>query len=196
MKRGRASDTLTGGTGDVNPQWWTLPTITMLNVNEFVEDAVPVPISRLNGGKRATTATVMEVLKVMFILSNVDQTFDDTFSRKNIQIQLSTSSQRTNGIFPISPSVFAYCGHTYLGLVADDPTEQQFVVYRTDPNMQDLTDGAGHGVLIAGDYIYLGLDTAGFAAVGAATVKILYRFKEVGITEYIGMVQSQSASAG
>lgn len=71
----------------------------------------------------------------------------------------------------------------------------------TEPvNWHDLTDGAGHGVLVATDNIFLTLQTAATVVGASATITaatgfgecaILYRFKEVGLAEYIGIVQSQ-----
>lgn len=62
-----------------------------------------------------------------------------------------------------------------------------------------MTDGAGHGVLVATDNIYLTLQTALSSVIGSSVggiqgfgeAAILYRFKEVGLAEYIGIVQSQ-----
>ena len=61
-----------------------------------------------------------------------------------------------------------------------------------------MTDGAGHGVLIATDNVYFSLlynaiPTDGIAVqftIGGGC-DLLYRFKEVGLKEYIGIVQSQ-----
>lgn len=66
-------------------------------------------------------------------------------------------------------------------------------------NWHDLTDGAGHGVLVATDNVFLTLQTALSSIIGTsvggitgvAECAILYRFKEVGLAEYIGIVQSQ-----
>lgn len=66
-------------------------------------------------------------------------------------------------------------------------------------DIHDLTDGAGHGILIATDNIFLvvqGLLTSyGAATTGAiqafAQADLIYRFKEVALAEYIGIVQSQ-----
>lgn len=62
----------------------------------------------------------------------------------------------------------------------------------------DLTDGAGHGVLIATDNIYFTLystcsatGTATTSVQANATLALLYRFKRVNLQEYIGIVQSQ-----
>lgn len=191
MKRGRNSESLTGGTGDVNPQWYTCAANAMDAPNTFSEVATPVPIARQHRST-SSKATVFEVLKVIFITGNIDQTFDATFSRKNVQVQVSTRSLQTLGIFPLNPAVIAFYTRTYAGLVADDPADQQFALVTEQPFVVDLTDGAGHGVLVASDNLYVGLNTEGYLAATSCVVKILYRFKDVTLTEYIGMVQSQA----
>lgn len=60
-------------------------------------------------------------------------------------------------------------------------------IYRED----DLTDGAGHGVLIATDSIYCNLQSVVTGILNDVVVKIGYRWKEVALVEYIGIVQSQ-----
>lgn len=57
----------------------------------------------------------------------------------------------------------------------------------------DLTDGAGHGVLVAVEYLYHFIMTGEYTAVQHSHLKLLYRFKAVALTEFIGMVQSQTA---
>lgn len=57
----------------------------------------------------------------------------------------------------------------------------------------DLTDGAGHGLLLATNSIFMQGDTTLFTpAVAVFDCKMLYRFKTVDILEYVGIVQSQS----
>ena len=62
----------------------------------------------------------------------------------------------------------------------------------------DLTDGDGHGVLIATDQVTV--QARYNASEPTADIpnqqfniemKILYRFKQVGVLEYVGIVQSQ-----
>jgi hypothetical protein len=70
-------------------------------------------------------------------------------------------------------------------------------------DIHDLTDGAGHGILIATDNIYLGVNASlssfnlGDAdpIVGGVSANLIYRFKEIGLSEYIGIVQSQQSSS-
>lgn len=77
-----------------------------------------------------------------------------------------------------------------------------FSVFSTDNesvDVHDVTDGAGHGILVATDNIFVACNftvasvfsTTADTASGAASCNILYRFKEVALAEYIGIVQSQ-----
>lgn len=72
-----------------------------------------------------------------------------------------------------------------------------------NPDFHDLTDGAGHGLLVATDNIWLTCyataataDAGENAVLNVATVNadLIYRFKEVSLQEYIGIVQSQQSS--
>lgn len=189
MKRTR--DKLTGGTGDVKPQIWTLPALTQETLNTFEEISVPTPVSRLNNRSNGSKATVMEVLKVWANLPNFDADLAATYSRRNSQLQLSTSSLDNTGIFPLSPKVFAFFSRTQMGKAA---VGGSFSNVLDSPLEKDLTDGNGNGIIIATDQIYIGGDTEGLADVAAWNVKILYRFVDVGLTEYIGIVQSQSGA--
>lgn len=66
------------------------------------------------------------------------------------------------------------------------------LVFQSTQQTQDLTDGAGHGVLVATDAIYLQIFTTGVANTSeTGRFRMLYRFKNVSLAEYIGIVQSQ-----
>ena len=67
-------------------------------------------------------------------------------------------------------------------------------MYETMPIHVDLTDNAGNGMLVATDRIVIyGANTSGTIA-GTYVAKVLYRLKEVGIQEYVGIVQSQQGT--
>ncbi len=182
MKRTRG-ESLTGGTGDVNPQLIT-QLITNTTVNGFIENSISLPVNRL--GNKAGKSVIIEILKVFFDVPEFDTISASIGGRAFGRLQLSTISQTT--IAPASSTTFAYSIKTWKGAFSTSGT---FESINSDPAMFDLTDGAGHGLLIATDKIFLAMDTFGFAAVGSGIVKILYRFKEVALTEYIGIVQSQ-----
>jgi len=87
--------------------------------------------------------------------------------------------------------------------ISPDFAGDHLLVYSTDNesiDIHDLTDGAGHGILIATDQIFLTQQTslACLTASGTADsitgfvqADLIYRFKEVKLQEYIGIVQSQ-----
>jgi hypothetical protein len=58
--------------------------------------------------------------------------------------------------------------------------------------MKKLTDSNGHGLLVATDQLFMNVDTQNTAQkTFSAVARVGYRFKDVGLTEYIGIVQSQ-----
>jgi hypothetical protein len=61
------------------------------------------------------------------------------------------------------------------------------------PLEQTLGDGSGHGILVATDQIFLHVAFSGIVNSAANQVqgRILYRWKDVSLEEYIGIVQSQ-----
>lgn len=70
-------------------------------------------------------------------------------------------------------------------------TEAAVLKWAPMPIVRDFTDGAGHGVIVATDQLFYFFDTVGFGAPVAFWMRIWYRFKEVTLEEYIGIVQSQ-----
>lgn len=56
-----------------------------------------------------------------------------------------------------------------------------------------MTDGAGNGMLVATDRLTMVYGDVASAIVSSCSVHILYRLVEVGIEEYVGIVQSQAS---
>jgi hypothetical protein len=124
----------------------------------------------------------MEFLKVFFhlrapyITNAVVAHWKSAVSTRN----LSTTTTNFN-----EPSVLAY-----YAISTQLTTSGAFAVEQ--PYCYDMTDGAGHGMLVGTDNIYLQLGTVGSpVSTAICDVKILYRFKQVTLSEYIGIVQSQ-----
>lgn len=179
---------LTGGSGDVSPQLMTLPILTTSAVNTATEIAVPLPVARMRGGT-SKRVTVIEVLRVYFDMPNVD-TFTgpgNTFIRVTAVLQLSSSSLGT--IMPQHPNVFAYSVNNTVNFVGTGAST--FHAFHNDPFERNLTDEAGHGFLLATDNLFACIGTTNFTGVAAGIIKILYRFKDVGLEEYLGIVQGQ-----
>lgn len=51
----------------------------------------------------------------------------------------------------------------------------------------DLTDGAGHGMIVATPNVFLSIDSNNTADTNAVNCRMGYRFKNVGLQEYVGL---------
>lgn len=171
-KRAR-SDSLTGGSRDVNPQFISFSTTTAGATAEST--TIQVPIDKLANPSRPT---IIELLKVFWNINVPGET--DLAA----QMVLSTSS-----LGATAPTA-AILGNTKV--IATKIVETFITtsgqVVAANPYETDLTDGAGHGILIGTDQIFM--QVKGTAAV-TVSAKIMYRYKTVALVEYIGIVQSQ-----
>lgn len=183
-KRARAGDSLTGGSHDINPQYMS-GSVTLSAANTYTQLAVQVPVQRISP-QRADRALVLEAIRLYANIPELDNTAAaEAFY--NAQFGLSTRS--ATGIQGLgSPTTLAFLERSaHKAFTAGGSYE---TVY-SDPQVFDFTDGAGHGVLVATDAIYLQAITTGYVGAGVFAWKLLYRWKEVSLTEYIGIVQSQ-----
>lgn len=173
-KRFRA-DQLTGGTKDVNPQQFRMTLATAADT-VFVQQGFVTPIVRLPGS--AARVTIMEVLKVMFTIDQVMDTNDEGF-----RMAITTSEPASMGRYSQGNTLFKF--------------DQQITFttsgqsYHPKSWIADLSDGAGHGLLVATDTIFLGVQCISTGSIVTTDVALLYRFKSVSLPEYIGIVQSQ-----
>jgi len=183
-KRGR-SDSLTGGTGDVNPQWFNLFSTNNPGTS-YTETGFPVPVQRLPESNRAQ---VMEILKVEWGLgaqTNIIALTAAAFFSAYVTTRSFGTAEplgtQQNGTVIAKWNLNYYFG-TAVG--ATQTLQTPYVV--------DLTDGQGHGLLVATDNVYLGyLQTAAAEPIsGTFTCRLLFRWKNIGLPEYIGIVQSQ-----
>lgn len=184
MKRGR-KDQLTGGSGDVNPQVLTI-SVAQSAANTGTAIAINLPIPRYPTTQNKNL--VIEALGVQYFHLNREVTALPATSvgdcitlttRPNAPgtIQEQLSDPRTISEF--------YVFNSHVGGVAAQDIELQSMAW------DDLTDEAGHGILIATDVLYVALQSFNRGLPMLAVVKLLYRWKEVGLSEYIGIVQSQ-----
>lgn len=185
MKRLRTEGgSLTGGTGDVSPQWMSFSaTQSAADTTTTVTQAVPVQRMPTSG-----RAQVLEVLRVVFEHTAFQAIASATEALDSIAAYISTSSFGTTNTTWAEPRVFAGFAKYDRGAFTAAGT-YAFVDNRHIS--QDLTDSAGHGVLIGTDNIFLQVQSSGSGASNVVAVKILYRWKNVSLSEYIGIVQSQ-----
>lgn len=182
MSRRRVG-TLTGGSGDVNPQFLST-SLTQSAADTATTLQINVPIQRLRDQGRAQ---VLEILKVKYSTGMVGGTAA-TEVNYSITALLSTVSFGTTATTYQEPRVFS---------MYDKEKRSAFTAAGTyalgfqEPFTDDLSDGDGHGYLVATDSIFLQVLSANTSAANQVAVKIYYRWKNVGLTEYIGIVQSQ-----
>jgi len=171
---------LTGGTGDVNPQWFTM-NATQSGADATTTDSFPIPVQRLPQGRGAQ---VMEVLKAVWwpgntVVSAASNTITVSLTTRNFgttAVPLNEASQIVRWRRTITTSTAV--GH----MVNEEPYEF------------DLTDKAGHGMLVATDSIFIQLVSTTTSQTVDAVIRLLYRWKNVGLAEYVGIVQSQTSS--
>lgn len=171
----RSRDSLTGGTGDVNPQFLSF-VVAQTGVDTTTTVTTPLPIQRLPLSSSALSQ-VMEILKIFISIGTAVETDN------NVQVFISTKSISGPAVYS-DPSVFA----GYLRLIGQTVSGELLV---TEPVVWDLTDGAGHGLIIATDNIFTQVQSFGTGLANNVRIKILYRFKNISIQEYVGIVQGQ-----
>lgn len=165
---------LTGGTGDTNPQLLTT-TITQPAADTAITTEIPIPIARFQ--QKKGKAIVFEVLGIAYYLTD----FAAIAAQANVRCSLATAD--VTGVD--APQVFDQ--FRVDGIFA---TAVGFQYYPLTQYV-DLSDGAGHGFLVATDNIFATLQSTATGLANVITVKVKYRFKEVGLTEYLGIVAGQ-----
>lgn len=196
MKRSRG-DTLTGGTRDVNPQVLNVSLQQFAALTEATV-VIPVPIARI--GPKQDKVVVMELTKIVWML-NTPTFATTTAAVRVVQAVLSTAVIPPGQLasFRAAMTNPAVIDGIQSGIVTAQPNafgNALWDLIEVDPVYHDLTDGAGHGILVAVDQMHLTMfvQSPGDPTLYSTGVKIYYRFKEVSLVEYIGIVQQQSVS--
>lgn len=178
---------LTGGSGDVNPQTLILK-YKQSNNDIQGQDVSPLPIPRLP--IQQNKSMVMEFLSVEFSRSILTPALNGitqymAFLTTNPNGPVGVTYEASAETILTDPRVIATWDQQILNGSANT------TVLIENQKYIDLTDQAGHGFLVATDNIYFGIITAGTTASNIVYARISYRFKEVTLQEYIGIVQSQ-----
>ena len=184
---GAFAGALTGGTGDVKPQYLTVKTERASGLNTYIINQFALPVARI--GAVRDRATVVELLRVDWY-----EGLHDTGDGNHLEWAfLSTVTDRTDGetsdansssVDAANPLTLAMVARNHFILT----TGGHMAVW---PQSVDLTDGAGNGVLVATDRLTIVYGNSGGNSVSQGIAKILYRLVNVGIAEYVGIVQAQ-----
>lgn len=186
--RGDGGAAITGGTGDHKPQIMTLDTGIAGAINDYVVNQIALPVPRF--GTMKTKATIFEMLWVDWYLNPQNQDDRDhtefAFLTTSTTRQDGDTSSNNSQVADITnPRTFAFVKRNW------DTSTAVGISLLQDPIRIDLTDSAGNGILVATDSLFVVGSGLNNAVVGSYTAKVAYRLVNVGITEYIGIVQSQ-----
>lgn len=174
---------------DIFPQILTVSTNVAGAVSDYVVQKFALPVSRV--GTSRNKAQVIEILWVDHYPAILD------------------AADTTAGFVSyLAPNTSRATGDTCtVNTVQEDveKAEVMALVYRrqllttdgilqfTMPYRVDMTDGCGNGTLVATSQLSLVYGNFGGTTEANTTIKLCYRIVEVGITEYVGIVESQSS---
>jgi len=162
--------------------------LTLSAANTATELTLSTPIIRV-GADRSGEATIMELIKVWVNIPAVDLDAAAATARNRQFSMSTTSSGATPAVVDLdNPRGLCFLDHGVRNAFTAAGTG---IIDYNDVQEWDFTDGAGHGILVASDNIFIQANTAGWTAAAAFTFKLSYRFKRVSLIEYIGIVQSQ-----
>lgn len=149
-RKRRATESLTGGTGDVNPQVMNL-SLTMSGADTFTTTGVNLPVNRLPG-VTASTAVIIEILKIAW---DVTLSIGSSAGTYSTMAALTTSPQTAlTDATKSDPTMIDFYQETILNLGGATTGITSLAIA---PTFHDLSDNAGHGMLIATDKIFLSI---------------------------------------
>lgn len=186
VSRKSGDGTLTGGLGDVNPSFLST-TITQSANDTTTSQTIQTPITVVAG---RGTSDVMEILKVFFYIPGILPAGGT--SAQSISVYLSTKNFTTTAptLSFGDALVFAGAETNYYNTAVSGVGEEASQTIM--PVVQDLTDSAGHGFLVATSNIYAQLASASTTSTNATRIKILYRLKKVTESQLTSLLLSQN----
>lgn len=184
--RFKSGGSVTGGSGDVKPQYLTGVTPVPAGTQDYGVVEILVPRLVLGG---TNTATVMEILQVDYYLAcaDIDELGFTHWAFLNSRVLHQTNDASTLATYCADladPGSFAPVSVSHIFLTSGGAPNLQ-------PQSIDTTDKNGNGILIATDRIFFHAGNIGGGIASESVVKILYRMVNVGIREYVGIVASQ-----
>jgi len=189
MPRGIRSspmDMLTGGTKDVNPQLLS-DSAAQSAADVSTTTQVVLPIQRI-AANAPNMAVILEVLKVFVDFPDLAAIGAAAETVDSMNVNFSTRNFGATATQFQDPAIFARFSMNRLGAFTAAGT---YAYLQNEMRVMDLTDGAGHGILVATDSMFVQVNSGGTGNANTVRFKLLYRWKRVALTEYIGIVQSQ-----
>ena len=155
--------------------------LTLSAANTFTTDQVFTPIPRLktSGNK----ATVMELLWVDYQWGGTDL----VASGDNLSFSMSIGAAPTGTLTVSDP-------RTIMSTIKEFSALTSGGNFLETPTRAELSSLDGHGTLLASDSFHTAGVTVGQAAASVVDWRIYYRFVEISVAEFVGLVQSTQQS--
>lgn len=184
----RPANVLTGGSGDVKPQWSVAQNVANAGAGLYTHSEISTPIPR--AGMRNDKATIMEILQVQFFSDSHYDRADISFTRI---MNLATKQLHSTGDTCDTASVNDDLNESTIIaqiLEAQGTTTSGVSMWHL-PTTIDLRDGFGNGMLVATDKLHFSSGNIGATTAQKTSIRYQYRLVDVSIVEYVGIVQSQ-----
>lgn len=163
---------------DKKPQWMNLSPVTFNGTN-YVETKTRTP-------SVISANMVLEAFRAVFETPPV--VISGTATDQIIETQIAISTRSQSSMPVIGNSQLVAKVHYTKEVIYPEATETGASgVAQINITDVDLSDGAGNGVLIAADELFLGVIGSGAAFVAAAQARILYKATKVTSEELIGL---------
>lgn len=161
---------------DVKPQWINFR-VTQSAADTFTQESLNLPINpgATVGGNKVR---VIELLRA-YMHSDFDTLAEDGY----LALQVCTASKSAVSNLADPETLM------FMEIATQLVTSGAIVTVM--PYVYDLTDGDGNGILVAVDELFCGIMSDGQAAARSFSLKLLYRYVDVSVQEFIGIVQSQ-----
>lgn len=186
-KRKTSGGSLTGGSGDVKPQFLTATSVSAAGIDDYTVIAINIPRLVLQDG--SGVATIMEILRLDYYmglrdLGDADASHWAFLNTQQRRVQNETANL-ASAINDLSdPTTFGF-------ILNHKHTTTTGALGEHFPHSYDCTDSNGNGILIATDRLFLTGGATGNTITSPVTVKILYRMYNADLIDYVGIVQSQ-----
>jgi len=182
----RGDGTLTGGLGDVNPALLST-TVTQSGNDTATTLTIQTPVTVVAG---RGTSDVMEILKVFFYFDIGVEAVASTVV--SLKCYLSTKNFNTTAPSLQFGDALVFAGASCISQTTQVTAVGEEVTQWNMPIVMDLSDGAGHGFLVATSNIYALLGSANTSATNSCRIKILYRLKKVTEGQLTSLLLSQN----
>lgn len=173
---------------DIFPQIITVSTNVPSGVADYSVIQFNLPVSRV--GTSRNKAQVVEILWVDYYPGVSD--FSDNEGSYIMYLSTGTLRETDDGCTYTTFSEDVANPRTMAPVIMDRTFTTSGAKVALLPMRVDLTDCAGNGTLVGTSSLFLVYGNLAGANAASGTAKIAYRIVEVGITEYVGIVESQA----